>query len=98
MAWTAIGPRPASVQAVWNAVASAGLMLGGRHIWGELAKIWTASQPIETALPGMPFRPPPETWAPSRTRAVLGRGRVATAAWSVWVEDIGELQARTAPV
>src|SRR5581483_7382398 len=92
MAWTAIGARPASPQAVWKAAASADLVLGGRHICGELAKICTASQPIEAALLGMPFRPPPETCAPRRTRAVLGRGNVATEPWSAWIEDIDELQ------
>src|SRR5688572_23295561 len=67
MAWTAMGPRFASAQAARNASASAGLQFGGRHICGELAKIWTPSQPIEAALIGMPFRPPPETCAPRRT-------------------------------
>src|SRR5215204_5300659 len=79
MAWTAIGPRLASAQAARNASASAGLMLGGRHICGELAKIWIPSQPIVTALPGMPFSPPPETWATRRTRGDDGGGRVAAA-------------------
>src|SRR5689334_1811456 len=80
MAWTAIGPSLCSAQAARNASASAGLMLGGRHICGELAKIWTPSQPIEAALAGMPLRPPPDTWAPRRTRA----GGV-----SVAIEDAG---------
>src|SRR5436190_24225963 len=77
MAWTAIGPRPASAQAARNAAASAGLQLGGRHICGELAKIWIPSQPIVTALPGIPFSPPPDTWATRRTRGVGGGERVA---------------------
>src|SRR3954453_10342322 len=70
MAWTAIGPSFASAQALRNASASAGLQLGGRHIWGELAKIWMPSQPISTALPGMPLSPPPDTCAPRRTAGV----------------------------
>src|SRR3954447_21211527 len=67
MACTATEPRLASAQAARNASASAGLQLGGRHICGELAKIWTPSQPIEAALLGIPLSPPPETCAPRRT-------------------------------
>src|SRR4051794_38483023 len=77
MAWTVIGLRPASAQAARNVAASSGLQFGGRHICGELAKIWIPSQPIVTALPGMPFSPPPDTWAPRRTRGVDGGGSVA---------------------
>src|SRR3954447_5889994 len=94
MAWTAIGPSFASAQALRNASAAAGLQLGGRHIWGELAKIWIPSQPISTALLGMPLSPPPETCAPRRTAGV-GVWVDGASAESVSDIVIWELQART---